>query len=605
MAIGQTLQFIGRTYDHQGDYSPALQYYFESLKIHKAIGELKGQASTLSLIGVTYKNQEHLEEALSYHRQAYQVIQKVGDPKQTSIILNNIGVAYRHMKQYDQALEHHKRALAIDEQLGDKYGMSICHNCLGVVYKLMGEPYKAIEYYRLGKQLSEEGGNRLGVTVSSLYLAEVYIDLNDLEQAYQYASVGLEVAQQLAAKRRIKEAALTLSGIEEKRGNTKGALQYYKLYSAYKDSLFNEQSSQQIAEMQTRYESDKQQLEIASLTKDKLRQEEENRIQRYIAYGLAIFAFVLISLSVLLIKNMKAKARAFQLLSAQKREIDEKNDELKSINEELTNTLDLVARQKQDIEVQNNSIMASISCAKRIQSAMLPLETEIKRHLPDSFILFKPKDVVSGDFYWFANINGLTILAAADCTGHGVPGAFMSLIGNDLLNNIVLNQLISSPEQILDALHEGVRNALRQHESDSREGMDIAICCIDHLQREVLYAGAMNPLYYAHSGEELCEIKADKISLGGDGFRKQRSSYTLHRIDISKPTTFYLCSDGFQDQFGGERNKKYMSKRFRELLYSASLYPMAQQQALLENELQQWMGNNRQVDDILVVAFAV
>ena len=277
---------------------------------------------------------------------------------------------------------------------------------------------------------------------------------------------------------------------------------------------------------------------------------------------------------------------------------------------------DITERKKQEeiIQQKNRDITDSITYAKKIQEALLPLERNIKAKLPESFILYKPKDIVSGDFYWFAEVQNGTdmkgsnaysslILAACDCTGHGVPGAFMSMIGNDLLNQIVLGQHVTNPTEVLDALHKGIRFVLRHDEGEmeTRDGMDLSFCLIDVKKKQIEYAGAHRPLYLIKNGdEEVTIIKGDKIGIGDDAVLKDRS-FTTHIIDVNKGDTIYLFSDGYPDQIGGPRDKKYKSSRYRELLLSIQSLSIDEQKTALENEIIDWIGEKEQTDDILVI----
>jgi len=277
---------------------------------------------------------------------------------------------------------------------------------------------------------------------------------------------------------------------------------------------------------------------------------------------------------------------------------------------------DITERKKQEqvIQQKNRDITDSITYAKKIQEALLPLESNIKAKLPESFVLYKPKDIVSGDFYWFAEIQNGTVnreskdhstlvLAACDCTGHGVPGAFMSMIGNDLLNQIVLGQNITNPTKALDALHQGIRYVLRHDEGEmeTRDGMDLALCHIDIKNKQIEYAGAHRPLLLIKNGDqEVTIIKGDKIGIGDDAMHKGRS-FTTHIIEVNKGDTMYLFSDGFPDQIGGPKNKKYKSSRFREMLLSIQSLSIDEQKTALDNEINEWRGEKEQTDDILVI----
>jgi len=270
--------------------------------------------------------------------------------------------------------------------------------------------------------------------------------------------------------------------------------------------------------------------------------------------------------------------------------------DLEKTIEERTNEITV---QKEIIEAKNQSITESINYAKRIQDAALPRVEEIKESIPDSFIYFKPRDIVSGDFYWFLKVEQKIVVTAADCTGHGVPGAFMSLIGNDLLNEIVNSRGVLESDKILNELHDSVRKALRQEENKSRDGMDLALCVIDIENKKLQFSGAKNPLVYFKNGE-MTVIKGDKYPIGGVQFQLDRN-YTRHEVDLSEPIMIYIFSDGYQDQFGGEKSEKFMSKNFKVLLQEIHQKPIEDQKRILDERFKEWKGNRSQIDDILIM----
>jgi serine phosphatase RsbU (regulator of sigma subunit) len=280
---------------------------------------------------------------------------------------------------------------------------------------------------------------------------------------------------------------------------------------------------------------------------------------------------------------------------------------LKSINDEMSIAYQAYRRRQaqQRIVKQNDDITSSINYARRIQTAFLPLEEDIASIIPSFFILYQPRDIVSGDFYWFEQRNGRAILAAADCTGHGVPGALMSMIGNEILKQIVIEKGITEADKILNELHKGIRTALRQEVSKNADGMDISLVVIDYQHKIMEFAGAKNPLYYIQN-QEFNQVKADVFSIGGEQVKGEKI-FTKHRIDISVPTTFYIGSDGFQDQFGGEHNKKFMVKHLRELLFSIHQKDMNAQKEILSKTIAEWIktGKSHQTDDILWIGARV
>jgi predicted ATPase/GAF domain-containing protein len=288
-----------------------------------------------------------------------------------------------------------------------------------------------------------------------------------------------------------------------------------------------------------------------------------------------------------------------------------------------------VIEQKEIIEKKTQDIVSSINYAKRIQDASLPRMDKIKSILPEIFIYFKPRDIVSGDFYWCTKTEPVPIydevsdfesnqkvligfepekivITAVDCTGHGVPGAFMSLIGNNLLGEIVESKGITSPELILKELHKGVRNALQQAESENKDGMDMALCVIDQKNKVLEYAGAKNQLVYIQNGK-LTEIKADKLPIGGAQKEKERT-FTKHSVSFQIPTTFYIFSDGYQDQFGGEDERKFMIKYLKEMFLDICEKPMDEQRDIIAQTHHDWMHfyshePQKQIDDVLVIGF--
>jgi len=261
--------------------------------------------------------------------------------------------------------------------------------------------------------------------------------------------------------------------------------------------------------------------------------------------------------------------------------------------------------QEQIILQKNKDITDSISYARKIQYSILPPNEYITQHLKDSFLIYLTKDIVSGDFYWFAHFNNTSIIAAVDCTGHGVPGAFMSLIGYNLLNKIVNEENIINPGEILLALNRGVIDALYKNESESKDGMDIAICKINHQLNTLEYAGAMRPLWIIENNE-LKEIKADKIPIGTkQKDRKDPIQYTTQTITLNGKGSYYIFTDGYADQFGGPKEKKYSTGKFKELLLTHHSLSMAEQAELIKNEHLKWKGPNEQVDDILIIGFKI
>ena len=276
--------------------------------------------------------------------------------------------------------------------------------------------------------------------------------------------------------------------------------------------------------------------------------------------------------------------------------------EIEQQKHEIELQRDLLAKQNKEIRLKNKDITDSIEYAKRIQTAILPLEENIKKYLPESFIFYRPRDIVSGDFYWFAYKNEKIIIAAIDCTGHGVPGAFMSMIGAEILNTIVISQGITDAAEILNLKNKYIRSALKQDTSDNQDGMDMALCIIDKKKGVLEFAGAKNPLIYITKDGQLHKIRGDRQSIGGFQYTKI-VSFKKHIIKIDTPMYFYIFSDGYQDQFGGPDRQKFMVRNFEKLLASIYHLSMDEQKRILTETLEAWMSDLSQTDDILVIGF--
>ncbi|AFM03794.1 SpoIIE-like protein with response regulator receiver domain [Bernardetia litoralis DSM 6794] len=252
------------------------------------------------------------------------------------------------------------------------------------------------------------------------------------------------------------------------------------------------------------------------------------------------------------------------------------------------------------LKSQNKQIQSSIRYAERIQSSILPSSNYLSDLLPNHFVFYKPKDVVSGDFYWCREEDNKIIIAVADCTGHGVPGAFMSLIGHQLLNRAVVDKKIYSPEKILESINEAMKSVWNREHENSHEGMEIAICVIDKEENTFSFAGAKRPICIIQNSE-LNYVKGDKLGVDG----KERTTYTKHEFEIQENTQIYLYSDGYQDQFGGEDNRRFMSKSLRVLFQKLANEPIKKQQAEIVTTFENWKQNYEQIDDVLILGVAI
>ncbi|NJM93655.1 MAG: SpoIIE family protein phosphatase [Cytophagales bacterium] len=306
----------------------------------------------------------------------------------------------------------------------------------------------------------------------------------------------------------------------------------------------------------------------------------------------------------------KVKERTLELEDTNK-ELLVLNEEISQQNEEIMMQRDYISEKNQSlekafhvIEKKNQDITSSINYAKRIQSAMLPPVSHMKAAFEDFFLFFKPRDIVSGDFYWFSTMDTKVVIAAIDCTGHGVPGAFMSLVGDGFLNQIINIRGITNPSLILSELDRSLQKQLNEgKEGKTADGMDMALCVIDKERGTLEFSGAKNDLVY-HNGEKLTVIRGSRFSIAGKN-QDQKKEFSTHSISFEPSMCFYLYTDGFKDQFGGPNNKKFMNNQLLNLINQIALRPMQEQKTIIEEEFNNWKGISNQIDDVLVIGFKI
>jgi serine phosphatase RsbU (regulator of sigma subunit) len=365
--------------------------------------------------------------------------------------------------------------------------------------------------------------------------------------------------------------------------------------------------------------SKERQMQIDLLSKEKELSKAIINNQKLVRNVFLFIIFVVLSFAILFFYNLKVKKTANARLSTQNKEIADQKNLIEHANKDLEDAFN-------KIEKQNRDTNSSINYAQRIQQALFPDPEHLSDIIPDSFILLNPRDIVSGDFYWFAGYgsrnslkenhqknfihlhnqsetdNGF-IISAVDCTGHGIPGAFMSMIGFNLLETIARNGVVK-PDEMLNTLHSYIRHLLKQKTTDNRDGMDMTICSVVDKGRKVLFSGAKNPLIFIANGE-LNYLQGDPYPIGGMQ-KEEKRKFTLHSINVKEPTSFYIFSDGYTDQFGGIHGQKFGTKSLKELLLEIHNLPMAEQKDILNQRMKKWIGPERkQIDDIIIIGFRV
>jgi len=569
--IAGSLLNIGIIYQNQGDYARAIENYQEAQGLYEEFGEKVGASMCMNNIGLIHQTQGNYPLALEYIQNSLEIKEESGDKRGISSCMMNIGTIYMDQENFQEALNYFQNSLEILEQLQDKNGISNCLMYIGSAYRQEGKRSRALEFLSSSLEIKEEIGDKAGISTLWMQMGEIYLTDHNYTRALEYTNRSLEIARDLQLMDNLSKIYKQLSDIYSARQDYRRALEYYVLYKELYDSTFSDEQIRKIAslELQFHYEKEKQALELEQQKKDALR-EEEMKLQKVLR-NFFIGGFILMAiLAFVILLNFRQKRKANLVLEQQKKEI----------------------------ELQKNKITDSISYARRIQHAMFPPEELVHRLLKDSFVLHKPRDIVSGDFFWIAEKEGKVVIAVADCTGHGVPGAFMSLLGITFLNEIVNAGPLRCTSDILNSLREKVIQSLRQtgKVDEARDGMEVALCILETEKGNLQFSGANRPLLLSRKGE-IQETKPDRMPIG---IYEENRPFCCHELNVEPGDCIYLFSDGYKDQIGGPHKKSFKSKYFRKLLAGIHDMPIQEQQLILEETLKDWRGSFEQIDDILV-----
>ncbi|MCX7955221.1 MAG: tetratricopeptide repeat protein [Bacteroidales bacterium] len=657
-AISVTLNNIGNTYKNLGNYDIALQYYIKSLNVKRLIDDKKGIATILSNIANILVIQGKYKEAMEYYNKSLRYHEQLKDKKGTALTLNNIGLIYENQKDYDHALEYYFKSLKIREEIEDKKGIAESFNNIGYIYFKKNKFKEALNYFEKSLMIRNEIGDKKGIAKTLSNMGHTYFVLNNFNKAKEYLYKSIKISEEITDKyirskaysllskiyfrenniikskeygekaymfgdetgniENKKDASEILDSIYWKIGNYKLSRKYYGLYITYRDSIQNEENRKMVLQQYYRILYEKKRatdsityaktIEIKNLEIQK--QHGEARKNKLIAIITFIGTIVVVTLLLFVYNSLRITKKQKKIIESQK---------------------DLITSQKEKIEEIHNELKSSIKYAKKIQEAVLPSGKIINLLRREHFIIFIPKDVVSGDFYWFNIVNNVEIYAVADCTGHGVPGGFMSMLGIAFLNEIVRKKEITQANYVLNELRREIISSLKQQglQNEQKDGMDISLFVFDRTNNTCQWAGANNSLYIISTCKALnvkkyinandiqnvvieyqnfysvyyfFELKPDKMPIA---IHPIMNDFTNYEFQLSSGSLVYLFSDGYADQFGGEKNKKYSYKRFIKTLLQICHLSLSEQKLYLENEILKWKGNNEQTDDITVMGIKI
>jgi serine phosphatase RsbU (regulator of sigma subunit) len=578
----------------------AKSFLDKALRLAQQVNYAKGVVEAYEKLGEFFEKQGAYSKSENFYQQAFTSHQKANNFLQIAKLYNKIGWVQAKQKNIDQAIENYKRAIEIYQQRKDNQGIAMSLTNMGGAYQQHKEYEKAIDKYLEGLALSDTLKDSSLRVKNLIGLGETHYLQKKYKEAEKYygqllgmSNANNRVADRLTAYQALADVASAQEKYEE-------AHRYLREYITLKELHVYTITNVQDATIARA----KKQIEEIEAREKKI-EEQRNRITQ-LAFIAGIAGLITFGILIFAIRSNRKTRFAYQQLASQKESMEAQNQALEEQKRQIEQQNEAINRKNelqeaafQEIERKNKEITASINYAKRIQESILPTEPKIAEALPEHFIFFRPRDIVSGDFYWFTQRNGKIIMAALDCTGHGVPGAIMSMLGDSYLNQIIKLQGIIDPQHILDSLHHHIGIALNQEETQNQDGMDIAISVIDPEKKTMEYAGAGRPILIIQEGK-MEVLESCKLPVGG--FQRDRERvFEKLTFDLTKPTCFYVFSDGFQDQFGGAKGRKFAKNRLEELLFEIHTKPMPEQKKLLNKTLVEWMGENRQMDDILII----
>jgi serine phosphatase RsbU (regulator of sigma subunit)/tetratricopeptide (TPR) repeat protein len=590
---------LGLANSKLAQYEEAITNFQASLAIHETHSSETGIGYNYIQIGLCYGQLKKSATAMSYFDKAFLVYDGLNDSKGMSHALVSVGEEHFTNGDYKKAIAVYKKAITHDEKTNDKLAMAHTYNMIGSSYSNFGN-------YELAKSTLVKALALAKESNQSVLTNNIQRNLDVVEgnlRSYQESKSEFQKTEEAKKEEKIQDLEVRSSQLEEKTSDFLSKIatldEENKIIALLakvnedalkQEKMLKEQKAQEL-ELQKKESLIKEAASRAEI-------EKKNAITIGLIFGLIFLA----AIAFLILNRYQQKRKANLQLARQNQEITEQKEEISSQKERLE-------EQKSQLERTNRQITDSIDYAKRIQNALLSSRIKISTLLPESFILFRPKAVVSGDFYWIKEKNGSILFAAADCTGHGIPGAFMSIVSNNVLNDITAQQATTNPGEILKMASDQIIERLQDKEAqvvessdgtkiewEVKDGMDIALCSLKKDSLQLQYAGAHNPLYLIRDGE-LTEYRGDRLFIGNT---TESTVFNTHDISLKKGDMLYVFSDGFADQRGGPENKKFYYQPFQDMLLEIHKKSMEEQQTHLDKVLADWMGNHEQIDDVII-----
>ncbi|HYG53054.1 MAG TPA: tetratricopeptide repeat protein [Flavobacteriales bacterium] len=570
---------IALVYETQGNYPKALKNAYTCLKLLEEIKDSSDIASCYTFIGLIHDDQEYFSESLKYHEAALKIALRLNNKKNMAEAYSNLANTYSAMKKNSESLKRHIRALRLYEEIKDKKGIAVAYNNIALIYSANGDNEGALKHHFASLKIKEEINAPNGIAVSCINIGDVYITKGDYAKAREYLLRAKKLSETGGWREYLKYTYQSLTRLDSLRGDFRNAFANRRMYYLYRDSLDNEEVRKRTTEEKLTYDFKKKEAVSQAkhnhdLKHHKQLADEKNRKQNIIISFIGGALILVILIVVFIFRGYRTKQKINTLLN-------EKNI--------------LIEKQKKEVEDKNKKIGESIKYASRIQKAVLPPEEKFNAALPDSFVFFRPKNLVSGNFYWYAELHGKLVVVVAESTASGVPGAFMSMVGNTMLNEIVNEKKITDPASILSRVNKGLKDLLQSKTTGQEDHVDISVLTIDKNKQELVYAGA-NQVALLLTGNEISEIKGNAVSLGGTG-AQAGDAFSVTSKKIQKGTIMYLFTQGFARQFNIQEGNGHA----RELFASIGSGDLKTGKDILSGMMEQMSEKNPQAEDVLLL----
>jgi serine phosphatase RsbU (regulator of sigma subunit) len=579
----------------KGEYKIALQHFILATDLFKKSNDKKRLAQCYTAMGIVYWYQGFSSRAIYYYKKNVEICIEINDENGLAASYGNLAIIFDENLEFDNALKYYNDALKIFEKKHKLNETAACLDNMSLVFKQQKNYTKALAYNARSFKIRENIMDTLGMLASMENLGVIYIAQKKYTEAIEISERVVTIANRLGSREDVKFAYMNLKDAHEGKGDFKAAFYVLNNLMTVKDSLRNIDNANQIAELETKFKTKEKEVELSEIKLlQKLKEKEsDEKLQRknfFIGF-LVVSGILVLFIAFLFLKRFKEKQQIAEAINKKNEAIEHQKVLIDVAYKELTE--------------RNKDITDSIKYAQKIQQAVLPSKKFISHELAktntDHFILFKPKDIVSGDFYWFHKSETSLYYVTADSTGHGVPGGFMSMLGINLLNEIVIERGIVEPGEILNKLREKIVRSLKTDDGYPKDGMDAVVCKIDFASNKLEYAAANNPIYLIRENK-LEVLPPQKMPVGYSDDSKPFLTTTIH---LNKYDKIYTITDGFADQFGGDKGKKFKYKQLKELLISINYLPMDDQLTILTKTLYDWKGNLEQVDDICVIGIKI